>query len=244
MFKIVSRISLPSFFFITFATKKQAKPIEKYILSYQSIRQSSIAKLEERYILTDTIWQSVIAKSNNKESEDIQISNGPSILIPRKGSLNNIIYSPSPFWTVDTMFWTQIKSNIVTPLFLYYSICKKDFASLNVGTAVPSLTVPVIEDVKISLPNIKTQLKICSILKSIDDKIKLNCKINSNLEEQAKALFKSWFIDFEPFKGGKFVDSELGKIPEGWEVGRYDDIVSATVAGDWGKDKPIGNYVH
>ena len=152
------------------------------------------------------------------------ISHGPSLLIPRKGSLNNIIYSPSAFWTVDTMFWTQINSDIANPLFLYYSICKKDFAALNVGTAVPSLTVPVIEDIKISLPDLDIQSKICAILKSLDDKIDLNRKINSNLEEQAKALFKSWFIDFEPFKDGKFVDSELGMIPEGWEVLSLDEI--------------------
>ena len=152
------------------------------------------------------------------------ISHGPSLLIPRKGSLNNIIYSPSAFWTVDTMFWTQINSDIANPLFLYYSICKKDFAALNVGTAVPSLTVPVIEDIKISLPDLDIQSKICAILKSLDDKIDLNRKINSNLEEQAKALFKSWFIDFEPFKDGKFVDSELGMIPAGWEVLSLDEI--------------------
>ncbi len=64
------------------------------------------------------------------------------------------------------------------------------------------------------------------------------------MEEQAKALFKSWFIDFEPFKGGKFVDSELGMIPEGWKVGRYDDIIEGTIAGDWGKEKSVGNYLH
>ena len=157
------------------------------------------------------------------------ISHGPSLLIPRKGSLNNIIYSPSAFWTVDTMFWTQINSDIANPLFLYYSICKKDFAALNVGTAVPSLTVPVIEDIKISLPDLDIQSKICAILKSLDDKIELNRKINSNLEEQAKALFKSWFIDFEPFKGGKFIDSELGMIPEGWNVKSASDIFNITI---------------
>ena len=59
---------------------------------------------------------------------------------------------------------------------------------------------------------------------SSDYRLCSHCKINSNLEEQAKALFKSWFIDFEPFKDGKFVDSELGKIPEGWKVLSLDNI--------------------
>ena len=142
----------------------------------------------------------------------------PSILIPRKGSLNNVIYADKPFWTVDTMFWSIINASIANPLFVYYSICKKDFASLNVGSAVPSLTVPVIEDIDILLPSKATQDKVVSVLKSLDDKIELNRHINDNLEQQAQALFKSWFVDFEPFKEGKFVDSELGMIPENWRV--------------------------
>ena len=118
---------------------------------------------------------------------------GPSILIPRKGSLNNVIYADKPFWTVDTMFWSIINDSIANPLFVYYSICKKDFASLNVGSAVPSLTVPVIEDIDILLPSKATQDKVVSVLKSLDDKIELNHHINDNLEQQAQALFNEMF---------------------------------------------------
>ena len=168
---------------------------------------------------------------------------GPSILIPRKGSLNNVIYADKPFWTVDTMFWSIINASIANPLFVYYSICKKDFASLNVGSAVPSLTVPVIEDIDILLPSKATQDKVVSVLKSLDDKIELNRHINDNLEQQAQALFKSWFVDFEPFKGRKFVDSELGMIPEGWRVGTLNELIISTSGGDWGKEDAIGNYV-
>ena len=107
---------------------------------------------------------------------------GPSILIPRKGSLNNVIYANKPFWTVDTMFWSIINDSIANPLFVYYSICKKDFASLNVGSAVPSLTVPVIEDIDILLPPKATQDKVASVLKSLDDKIEVNRRINDNLK--------------------------------------------------------------
>ena len=136
--------------------------------------------------------------------------------------------------------------NIVDSMFLYYLLVnnRKRIEGLGSGTTFKEVSLKVMQNVKVKIPSMNTQHKIASVLSSIDDKIELNRKINSNLEEQAKALFKSWFIDFEPFKDGKFVDSELGKIPEGWKVGRYDDIVSATVAGDWGKDKPIGNYVH
>jgi type I restriction enzyme S subunit len=155
---------------------------------------------------------------------DRYISEGPSILIPRKGSLNNIMYSDKPFWTVDTMFWTIINHNIANPLFVYYSICKKDFASMNVGSAVPSMTVPVLEDIDIVLPPRKIQDNIVSILKSLDDKIECNKRINDNLEQQAQALFKSWFVDFEPFKDGEFVESELGMIPKNWSVKQLGDV--------------------
>ena len=148
----------------------------------------------------------------------------PSILIPRKGSLNNIIYTDSPFWTVDTMFWTIIDKDIVLPHYLYYSIKDIDFASLNVGSAVPSLTCPIIEAIEVTIPSISIQQKILNSIEPIDEKITLNNRINHNLEEQAQALYKSWFVDFEPFRGGNFVDSELGMIPEGWGCVSLTDI--------------------
>jgi type I restriction enzyme S subunit len=141
-----------------------------------------------------------------------------SILIPRKGSLNNIMFVDKPFWTVDTMFWSIIDQELVLPRFLYYTLCKYDFAGLNVGSAVPSLTVPVIESIEVVIPSIEKQKRILSLLVPLDDKIALNQRINDNLEQQAQALFKSWFVDFEPFKDGEFVNSEFGRIPEGWKV--------------------------
>ena len=145
------------------------------------------------------------------------------------------------------LFCLRLSEEVCSKFVYYYMITNTFQAELDgraTGTTVIGLRQPELLKCKINLPSLAEQQRIASILSPLDEKIEVNRRINSNLEEQAKALFKSWFIDFEPFKGGKFVDSELGKIPEGWEVGRYDDIVSATVAGDWGKDKPIGNYVH
>ena len=85
---------------------------------------------------------------------------------------------------------------------------------------------------------------IVTILSSLDRKIELNNKINADLEEMAQAVFKNWFVDFEPFKDGKFVDSELGMIPEGWKVGSYSEIIESLISGDWGKETPQGNYTH
>ena len=85
----------------------------------------------------------------------------------------------------------------------------------------------VLENLKMFVPKDNSdQRRIASILSSLDRKIELNNKINADLEEMAQAIFKNWFVDFEPFKDGKFVDSELGRIPDGWKVGRLTEIAS------------------
>lgn len=112
--------------------------------------------------------------------------------------------------------------------YLYYNIFSKKFIdyvnSIHTGSAIPHISQKQIEDYKILLPNLETQRRIASILSSLDRKIELNNKINADLEEMAQAIFKNWFVDFEPFKDGKFVDSELGMIPEGWKVVKLGDF--------------------
>lgn len=114
--------------------------------------------------------------------------------------------------------------------YLYYNIFSKKFIdyvnSIHTGSAIPHISQKQIEDYKILLPNLETQRRIASILSSLDRKIEWNNKINADLEEMAQAIFKNWFVDFEPFKDGKFVDSELGMIPEGWKVVTLDDLTS------------------
>lgn len=92
--------------------------------------------------------------------------------------------------------------------------------SIVVGSAIPTLSQKNLANLIINVPKeVDDQHRIASILSSLDRKIELNNKINADLEEMAQAIFKNWFVDFEPFKDGKFVDSELGMIPEGWKVG-------------------------
>ena len=110
--------------------------------------------------------------------------------------------------------------------FVYYSL-KNDYttlASLANGGAQQNLNAQIIKDYVLQMPSLNDQRRIASILSSLDRKIELNNKINADLEEMAQAIFKNWFVDFEPFKDGKFVDSELGMIPEGWKVGTLFDI--------------------
>lgn len=96
------------------------------------------------------------------------------------------------------------------------------------GCAQPKLNQENLRNIEIELPSHIDS--IASILSSLDRKIELNNKINADLEEMAQAIFKNWFVDFEPFKDGKFVDSELGMIPEGWKVGTLRDITNNKTA--------------
>lgn len=118
-----------------------------------------------------------------------------SILIPRKGSLNNIIYQKNPFWTVDTMFWSKINKNLVVPKFLFYQLTLIDYTNLNVGSAVPSLTVPIINEIEIKLPPLQEQREVTDILSSLDDKIDLLHRQNKTLESLAETLFRQYFIE-------------------------------------------------
>ena len=130
----------------------------------------------------------------------------------------------------------SIDKKKVNPRILkYYTHSKPYFnwvRSFDTGGTRGNINAKTYGTMPITLPSRELQDKIVSILKSLDDKIELNRRINGNLEQQVQALFKAWFVDFEPFKNGKFVDSELGRIPEGWKVGQLDELVEIK----YGKD--------
>ena len=111
--------------------------------------------------------------------------------------------------------------------FIYYlmTIVGKHLNFLSkTSTAVPIINKSTFADFEIEIPSLENQRRIAKILSSLDDKIEVNRRINDNLEQQAQALFKSWFVDFEPFKDGEFVESELGMIPCNLEIKRIEDI--------------------
>lgn len=119
------------------------------------------------------------------------------------------------------------KPGVCDTNFLYYLLTyyKNDIEAIASGTTFMEVSGTALKNFVVRIPDLPTQEKIVTILSSLDDKIELNRKINQNLEEQAKAIFKSWFVDFEPFQDGEFVDSELGRIPKGWKVGTLSDII-------------------
>ena len=127
--------------------------------------------------------------------------------------------------------------------FVYYLMCivGKELNYISkTSTAVPIINKSTFSDWNIVIPEkVEDQRHIASILSSLDRKIELNNKINADLEEMAQAIFKNWFVDFEPFKDGKFVDSELGMIPEGWKVGRLTDVIKLMPGGTPKTSEPL-----
>jgi len=130
------------------------------------------------------------------------------------------LVNESNFYFKDgNLTWFRSNTEKVNPKFLYYwfesNYAKNQIDSMCIGSTQKALTIDTLSKFSINLPSLPTQQKIAAILSSLDDKIELNNKINTNLERQAQALFKNWFVDFEPFGG---------KMPEGWKVGKLSEI--------------------
>lgn len=134
----------------------------------------------------------------------------------------------------------------ILPKYLYYLLTNnetiRNLHAIAIGRSgtFPQITYSELANIKFLLPSIKEQEKILSILLDLDDKIAVNRRICENLEAQAQALFKHWFIDFVPFKDGKFIETELGMIPEGWRVGKLEEFVSIKRGGS---PRPIHKFI-
>ena len=162
-----------------------------------------------------------IVLATRQQSDNLPILAMPAI-IPSSLKAKKIIYGTNLYKvenhsevTNDFLFW-QLK----TPDYIDY------ISSVKTGSVVRMVTKKNVEDYVFRCPPKEVRDRISKLLWGLDRKIELNNKINADLEEMAQAIFKNWFVDFEPFKNGKFVDSELGMIPEGWKVVTLDDLTS------------------
>ena len=151
----------------------------------------------------------------------------------------SIKYYKGKFNAYQRTYIIETYNDICDIKFLFYALklCLQQFKLMSQGTSTKFLTAVILNNFEISLPGLEEQRRIAGILGAIDDKIENNRRINTNLELQAQALYKQWFVDFEfpneedkPYKssGSKMIDSELGLIPESWSVGdiyKYVNVV-------------------
>ena len=159
------------------------------------------------------------------------------IIVTHRGTLGQIVYVPvnskyDRYVISQSQFRFRCKADLVDVQYLVYYFHTREGQykilanASQVGVPALARATSTFRLIDIKLPPLDDQRRIASILSSLDRKIELNNNINADLEEMAQAIFKNWFVDFEPFKNGKFVDSELGMIPEGWKVGRLTEIAS------------------
>ena len=179
---------------------------------------------------------------------------GPAVIIGRKGSVGAVHYCPEPCWPIDTTFYV-VEDDPARLRFKYYLLKSLGLEHMNADSAVPGLNRDAAHARIIKVPPLPEQRAIAHILGTLDDKIELNRRMNRTLEEMARAIFKAWFVDFDPVRakcrgdqpvaptGGfrqwpqhildlfpdRLVDSELGEIPKGWEVGCVDDEFDLTM---------------
>ena len=168
------------------------------------------------------------------------------IVLTTRGTVGNVgFYSddvPYPNMRINSGMVIVRPGEDFDTMFLYQYLCscyfRAQITQFQSGSAQPQLPISTLQKMKVIKPDIAAQRRIASLLSSLDQKIELNNKINADLEEMAQAIFKNWFVDFEPFKDGKFVDSELGMMPEGWKVGRLDEIADVVGGSTPSKAKP------
>ncbi len=155
--------------------------------------------------------------------------NGVCAVVGRQGAYcgNVRFFSGEAYMTEHAV--VIVGNELADTRYLAYLLSIMQLGHLSAQSAQPGLSVQTLSKLSINIPDISTQRRIAGILGSLDDKIELNRQINANLEAQAQALFRSWFVDFEPFRDGPFVDSELGEIPQGWKIGTLSEIADITM---------------
>lgn len=194
----------------------------KYLITSKHIKGHSI-DFDNAYFISEDDYQKIIKRSKVDKWD---------VIISMIGEYCGFCY------VEDSDFTDYAVKNVgifkvgerIKSLWLYYYLTSPDgkaqLKSIRAGSSQPYISLGALRDLIIPVPSIEKMKEIVSVLSSLDRKIELNNKINADLEEMAQAIFKNWFVDFEPFKDGEFVDSELGMIPEGWRVGTLGDITN------------------
>ena len=153
------------------------------------------------------------------------------IIFVNKGTPGRVCLVPNPvnFCIAQDMVALRVDESVIYPKYLFAAL-RSDYIqnvieNMHVGTLIPHFKKSDFERLMIPVPDEVTQKYIGNLYYDLSMAIELNNQINKNLEEMAQAIFKSWFVDFEPFKDGEFEESELGLIPKGWRVGVLGDII-------------------
>jgi type I restriction enzyme S subunit len=187
---------------------------------------------------------------------------GPGVVTGRYGTIGEVFFIASDFWPLNTTLYVcDFKGN--DPRFISYFLRTLDFFTYSDKAAVPGINRNHLHEAKVICPPVPEQRVIAHILGSLDDKIELNRRMNETLEAMARAVFRSWFVDFDPVRAkvdgrnpegmdaataklfpDKFEDSPIGPVPKGWRVGKFNDIVTLSRDGINPGDFPAEVFDH
>jgi len=192
------------------------------------------------------------------------LTTGPAVILGRKGAYRGVEFCRDPFWVIDTAYYVVPKTEL-DARWLYYAIKHHKLGDIDDGSPIPSTTRAAVYVKEVRVPPLREQQAIACILGALDDKIELNRRRNRTLEAMARAIFQSWFVDFDPVKAkaagkkppglspalaalfpDRFEDSPLGPIPAGWRMGSFTDEVEVigggtpktSIAEYWGGNIP------
>ena len=203
-----------------FASEYQKAGIPFY-RGKEIIEKQNGTSISNELFISEERFNEIKSKYGVPKEGDMLLSSVGTLGVPY------IVHDETFYFKDGNLTWFYDYKNINNYFLYYWFLSPKARFLIDtkaIGSTQKALTIETLKKFDILLPSKDTQNKIVAILKSLDDKIEVNRRINENLEQQAQALFKSWFVDFEPFKNGEFVDSELGMIPKGWRVGKLSEI--------------------
>jgi type I restriction enzyme, S subunit len=200
----------------------------------------------------------VISSGGVSSYHNVAVVKGPGVVLGRKGVVGSVWYTPGDYWPHDTTLYVKdFHGNDRRFTYYFFKWIAPHLATMDVGSANPTLNRNHVHPIEVHWPPLPEQRAIASILGSLDDKIELGRKTCETLEEMARVLFKSWFVDFDPVRAkmagekpaaicrrlgltkemldlfpNRLVDSELGEIPEGWEVERIGNLIERLPVGE------------
>ena len=200
--------------------------------SKEIIQKSLGENIEEKLYISKEKFLDIKTKFGAPQKLDLLLS-----AVGERSGIPYLVNDDEEFYFKDgNLIWFRnFNSSLINSNYLYYWLKsytgQNSLQNLMIGSAQKALTIIGIKGLSIKLPPLETQEKIAKVLSSLDDKIELNNKINQNLEQQAQAIFKSWFVDFEPFSG---------KMPEDWRIGTLGEYIEIKRGGS---PRPIQNFI-
>ncbi|MFO0068712.1 MAG: restriction endonuclease subunit S, partial [Alphaproteobacteria bacterium] len=204
----------------------------------------------------------VVSSAGIIASHEVALVKTGGIVIGRKGTVGSLCLLNKPFWPIDTAFYVPDEPDTRDLKFTFYLLKTLSLDKMNSDSAVPGLNRDNAHQRKIATPLLAEQRTIAKVLGALDDKIELNRQMNETLEAMARALFKSWFVDFDPVRAkmegrtpdglspdlaalfpDTMIDSPLGQIPKGWDVAKVEDISKLVAMGPFGSSIKVSTFV-